>query len=226
MFSLGRETGFVAGIVAWADLQSPEKLSHSLDKLEKEPKFVGIRHILEDEPDVNWIVGEEVLESLRELARRKIPYDMLARPPHLKNVLRVIEQIPELPVVIDHIAKPSIAEGSDPLWQEHIAAIADHSGVYCKLSGLVTEASWDRWSTEGLRPFANHALEFFGTDRVMYGSDWPVCLLAADSYQQVWNTANELLKDLSQEDQDRVLGGNAIEFYNLGTQREPRKVQS
>jgi L-fuconolactonase len=215
MFSVAREAGFVAGIVAWVDLQSPEKLSHSLDALETEPKFVGIRHILEDEPDVNWIVGETVLESLRELARRKIPYDMLVWPLHLKNVLHVIEQIPELPVVIDHIAKPSIAEGSDPLWQERIAAIADHSGVYCKLSGLVNVANWDRWATEDLRPFADYALECFGTDRVMYGSDWPVCLLASDSYLQVWNTANELLKDLSQEDRDRVLGGNAIQFYNL-----------
>jgi len=215
MFSQANAAGFVAGVVAWVDLQDPSAVGSSLDELQREPKFVGIRHLVENEPDVNWIVQAPVLESLQELARRDIPYEMLVRPRHLENVLRVLDEVPDLRVVIDHIAKPDIAGGGSAGWAEDMAAIAQRLQAYCKLSGMITEADWQNWEPADLAPYVRHVIDVFGWDRVMFGSDWPVCLLAGD-YRQVWRTINEVLRDISDQQRAKVFGANAARFYRLG----------
>lgn len=214
MFRLADDAGFVAGVVGWIDLEDPAQAGSVLDELGREPKFVGIRHIYEDEPDVDWIVRPAVLESLRELARRDVPYDMLVRPRHLGNVLRVLDEVGNLAMVIDHIAKPDIAQGGSPGWAEDMAAIAQSPRVYCKLSGMITEADRQHWKPSDLAPYVRHVIDAFGWDRVMFGSDWPVCLLAGD-YQRVWNALREALGDISDERKAKVFGANAIRFYRL-----------
>ena len=213
-FDRADEAGFVAGVVAWVDLLHPDAAADQLDELEAEPKFVGIRHIVENEPDVNWIIQDNVLESLRELARRGIPYDMLAKPCHLRNVLKILDSIGDLRIVIDHIAKPDIAAGNSSEWAGALGEIAKNPNVYCKLSGMVTEADWKAWKPADLKPYVEQVIGMFGLDRVMYGSDWPVCLLAAD-YQQVWTAINDVLSGLNSDEYARVFGANAASFYGL-----------
>jgi L-fuconolactonase len=214
LFDKANKTEYISAVVAWIDLLNPKKAEAQLDKLAKQPKFVGIRHLVEPEPDVNWIVRDAVIESLRILARRNVRYDMLARPHHLPNVLKVLDRVPDLRMVVDHLAKPDIAGGKSPGWRENIAAIAKHPGVYCKLSGMITEADWRAWKAADLKPYVDHVTNSFGWDRVMYGSDWPVCLLAG-SYQQVWKAIHDALGKITPEQHDKVFGANAVRFYGL-----------
>ena len=214
LFARTNEASFVAGVVAWADLTRPDVLGPELDELQAEPKFVGVRHIVEDESDEDWIVRDPILESLRILADRNIPYDMLVKPQHLGNVQRVLDAVGDLRMVIDHIAKPDIARGTWDQWHEPLGRIAANPNTYCKLSGLVTEADWDSWQVSDLAPYVSAVVDMFGVDRVMVGSDWPVCLLAAD-YQQVWQAMNDNLSGLSELEYEKVFGTNATEFYGL-----------
>jgi L-fuconolactonase len=214
LFRQANVTDYVSGVVAWINLQEPASAGPILDALGKEPKFVGIRHIVEEEPDVNWIIREPVIESLRELARREVRFDMLAKPQHLRNVLQVLETVPGLRMVIDHIAKPDIAHGGSSGWAENMAAIAEHRQVYCKLSGMITEADRASWNASQLKPYVHQIIAGFGWDRVMFGSDWPVCLLAG-SYQQVWDALREALGEMTAEQNRNVFGINAARFYGL-----------
>jgi L-fuconolactonase len=215
-FGQANATEYICGVVAWMDLQDPARASLTLEELIKEPKFVGIRHIVEDEPDINWILRGPVLESLAVLARRHVPFDMLVKPKHLENVLKVLDRVPDLPMVIDHIAKPNIAGGGSPGWAEHLAGIAQYPRVYCKLSGMVTEADLHKWKASDLTPYVTHVIKVFGWERVMFGSDWPVCLLAA-SYQQVWQAIHEALGQIDGDQRNKIFGANAIRFYRLKT---------
>jgi L-fuconolactonase len=217
-FGQANATEYVSGVVAWIDLQDPARAGLALEELIKEPKFVGIRHIVEGEPDINWIVQRPVLQSLDTLARRHVPFDMLVKPEHLENVLKVLDRVPDLPMVIDHIAKPNIAGGGSPGWAAHLAEIAQHPRVYCKLSGMVTEANLHKWKASDLTPYVAHVVKVFGWERVMFGSDWPVCLLAA-SYQQVWQAIHEALGKISDEQRNKIFGANAIRFYRLNVTR-------
>lgn len=218
LFDQANSSDFVLGVVAWADLLDPTALPDALDALIKEPKFVGLRHIVEDEPDLNWILQPPVLQSLKILADRGIPFDMLVKPPHLKNVLKILDKLPNLRMVIDHIAKPNIANGGSDGWDENITAIARNKNVYCKLSGMITEADWKNWKPSDLTPYVQHVISVFGWDRVMFGSDWPVCLLAGQ-YQQVFDALNEAFGKITQAQRDMVFADNAIRFYGLKTSR-------
>ena len=213
-FALANRTPYIAGVVAWVDLQQPDLVGRQLDELQAEHKFAGIRHIVDLEPDVDWIVQDAVKESLRELARRDIPYDMVVNTTHLANVVRVLDQVPELRIVIDHIAKPDIAHSGSPGWAEGLAEVARSPNVYCKLSGMVTEADWSAWKTSDLKPYVERVIDIFSLDRLMYGSDWPVCLLAAD-YNRVWAAINDLLSDIGTAGYAKVFGANAARFYGL-----------
>jgi len=214
LFKQANAADYVRGVVAWVDLQSPAKVGTALERLRREPKFVGIRHIVQDEKDVDWIVREVVLESFKELAHQRVPFDMVIKPNHLRNVLTILDKVPKLSIVVDHIAKPNIAGGGSPGWRDGIAEIAQHPSVYCKLSGLVTEADWRQWKSSDLKPYVKHVIDVFGWDRVMFGSDWPVCLLAA-TYQQVWMALQECLGEISSEHWNNVYGNNAVRFYGL-----------
>ncbi len=213
LLDLASANEFIAGIVAWCDLESP-LLGTRLDKLQQHPKFRGVRHQVEDESDDTWIVQPDVLSGLAELERRDIPYDLLVRPRHLKYIARVREHCPELRLVINHIAKPQIAEGVFEPWATDIAAVAKLPKVWCKLSGMNTEANWRTWTVEDLRPYVSHVVEQFGYNRVMFGSDWPVCTLAG-TYQQTVDALREILGQISEAAASSVWGGNAAEFYGL-----------
>lgn len=215
LLGLADGNDFIAGVVAWADLRSPQ-LGRQLDELQKHPKFCGVRHQVEDEPDDDWILRDDVVRGLNEVARRDITYDALVRPRHLNRLPRLRERCPDLRIVIDHAAKPGIAERVFEPWATDIAAAADLPKMWCKLSGMNTEAKWDRWSPADLRPYVTHVVEHFGPERLMFGSDWPVCILAG-SYQQTADALRECVGALSPEDQEKVWGATAATFYRLAT---------
>lgn len=213
LLEIANETDFVAGVVAWVDVQSPN-VGSDLDSLIDYGPLVGIRHQVEDDPDDDWLAANETIRGLKEIAARGLAYDMLVRPRHMKHVPTVAEKVPELRLVIDHIAKPLIADGVMELWASAMAEIASIPGVYCKVSGMVTEADHDNWKVDHLRPYVEHVREQFGMDRLMFGSDWPVCLLAS-SYQRVFDAAIEAIGPLTEQEKSDFLGGNATRFYRL-----------
>ena len=213
---LATEYDFIAGVVGWVDLLD-SNLPRVLDHLLGHPKFKGVRHQVHDEPDEAWIVRDDVLRGLRELAKRDIPYDLLLRPPHLKYVPRVVDRLPNLPLVVDHIAKPEIADGTIDEWARDMEQIAAIPHIYCKVSGMITEADWESWTPADLRPYGEVVVEQFGYDRLMFGSDWPVCLLAG-TYRQVWDSAHTTVGPLSDEEHAKVFGRNAATFYKLAVE--------
>ncbi len=213
ILELAAEADFVAGVVAWVDLTDPN-LGHTLDELQKNPYFKGIRHNWHDEPDDDWLARPGPIAGLREIAARGLAYDFLVRPQHLKYVPRIMEQVPDLRGVIDHIAKPLIADRVIEPWLTDMRVVANIPGMHCKVSGMVTEADHANWTVGDLAPYVAHVLGMFGYDRIMYGSDWPVALLAG-SYQQVIGAARETLSSLSDEETAAVFGGNASRFYRL-----------
>lgn len=213
LLDLARKHSFLAGVVGWVDLTDPG-VGETLDELLQDPHFKGVRHVWHDEPNDGWIVQPDVIRGLRELAKRQLPYDFLTFPRHLKFIPRVLEKVPGLCAVVDHISKPPIARGDFQSWQRDLAEVAQETGVYCKISGMVTEADHENWATNDLRPYVEAVVEMFGCERLMFGSDWPVCTLAA-SYGQVVEAAQETLEGVSAEQKKALFGGNAQGFYKL-----------
>lgn len=211
LLELAEENDFIAGVVTWCDLTSPT-LSEVLEALQRHPKFKGVRHQIEDEADDRWMLRKDVLTGLGELERRDIPYDMLVRPRHLQHVPEVRERCPRLRMVVDHIAKPRISEQQFEPWAGDLARIAQLPDVWCKLSGMNTEANWKSWKAQDLVPYVKHVVEHFGYDRVMFGSDWPVCILAG-SYEQTTYALRRALGVLPVSKARKVWGENAAEFY-------------
>ena len=213
LLSLADQHAFIAGVVGWVDLQS-EFLAQQLDQFASHPKFKGVRHLVESEPDDDWLVQERVIRGLRELESRRLSYDLLVHPRHLKCAEVVVARCPDLPFVVDHMAKPPIASNEIKEWAEGLKQLALYPNVSCKLSGLVTEANWTTWSTEDLRPYVDKALEYFGPGRMMFGSDWPVCLLAS-KYEQVLETYQKVLAQLSEAERENIFSRNATTFYRI-----------
>ena len=213
LLELASAHSLIRGVVAWADLTDPA-LGHVLDRCQQHPKFKGIRHIVHDEPDLRWLLRPDVIEGLRELARRGIPYDLLLRPPHLPLVPELAERVPGLKMVIDHIAKPLIADKIWEPWAADFETASRIPGMHCKLSGMITEADHAAWTSDDLRPYVQHALRCFGPDRLMFGSDWPVCRLAG-SWKQVLAAFTQACGPLPQSEREKILGGTAIRFYGL-----------
>ncbi|NRQ35558.1 amidohydrolase family protein [Nonomuraea sp. NN258] len=212
MLALADAHDFIAGVVGWVPLDRPEEAAHQITKYRKHPKFVGVRHLIHDEPDPDWLVQDTVLESLGLLAATGLTLDVVSRlPRHLDHVVTLAERHPTLKIVIDHLSKPGIRDGRWEPWASGLARAAALPTVHAKVSGLVTEADHDRWTVADLRPYVEHAIEVFGPRRLMYGSDWPVALPAA-GYQQVWAAARELL---GETDRDQVFGGTAGRFYGF-----------
>ena len=180
------------------------------------PKFVGIRHITQDEPDDDFIVRPEILRGLKVLEKHQVPFDLLFYVQHLKHAERLGRELPELPMVIDHLAKPHIKDQSFDDWLPQLQAAAQHDHIFCKLSGMITEADWANWKPADLKPYVEAALEAFGPDRCMYGSDWPVCELAG-SYEQVHGALTEVLGPLSDDETHAIFEGTARRFYGIST---------
>jgi len=213
LFELADNTDFIAGVVAWVDLTDPN-VGATLDEMQQNSKFVGIRHQVHDESDPRWLLRDDVVRGLKELARRDLAYDLLLRPPHLPHIPELADKVPDLRMVVDHIAKPLVAEGVIDPWAEDIARIAEIPGLYCKVSGMATEANPKTWQND-IKPYVAHVVECFGFDRLMWGSDWPVSLLV-DTYDEIKHGAIAAVGDISHSEWAKLMGGNAIDFYRLG----------
>ena len=212
---LAEENEFIAGVVGWIDLCS-ESCEDDLLEFKERPKFVGVRHIVQDEPDEHFIVRPEFLRGLKVLEHHRVPYDLLIRTQHLKHVVTLGHNLTELPMVIDHLAKPKILDSLLDGWDAELRAVAKFPNFVCKLSGLVTEANWNHWKPADLKPYVDTALEAFGPERCMFGSDWPVLELAG-SYEQIHNALVDVLGPVSDSVRDMVFGGTAQNFYGLNT---------
>ena len=205
-------SGRVAGVVGWVDLADPE-VAATLAALQARPggrALVGVRHQVHDEPDQDWLLGDQVLDGLAAVAAAGLVYDLLVRERELPAARAVAGRLPELTLVVDHLAKPRIREAAMQPWAGELAALAGHPNVACKVSGLVTEADWDSWRPEDVLPYASHVVEWFGEDRLLFGSDWPVCTVAA-SYDEVVALAEQIVG----AGNGRVFGGNAELVYRL-----------
>jgi len=209
-------TPFVAGVVGWVDLADPAVEDH-IESLRAGPGgewLVGIRHQVHDEPDERWLLRPDVQRGLAAVEAAGLVFDLLVRARELPAALETVSAHPELRFVIDHLAKPPIADGATQPWADRLAAFAPLANAWCKVSGLVTEADWAGWRPAAFVPYVQHAVDVFGPGRLLFGSDWPVCLLAA-SYEGVLGLAREALSDLSSSERSAVFGGNAIEVYRL-----------
>lgn len=217
LLEIAGANAFVAGVVAWVDLAAAD-VKDQLRELQESPHgryLVGIRHQVHDERDPNWLLRPEVQRGIDAVQQAGLAYDLLVKEPQLAAALATTRSFPELRFVIDHAAKPRIARGPrDEDWAARMAPFSEQENVACKLSGLVTEANWQAWRPEDLAPYVESVMRWFGADRVLFGSDWPVCLLAS-SYARVIESLQELLVDLLPAARDRIFGGNAVTLYRL-----------
>lgn len=213
VLSLAERSPFIAGVVGWVDLQSPE-CAAQVAEFQAHPKFVGVRHITQDEPDDDFILRPAVWHGLRVLERAGLPFDLLFYVKHLRHAATVARAFPELRLVIDHLAKPEIAAQRLDNWLPALSEAARCPNVYCKLSGLVTEADWSRWKPSDLAPYVRAAVDLFGPSRCMFGSDWPVCELAA-TYEQVVQALRTALGPLSPTEESQIFRETAKTFYCL-----------
>lgn len=216
---LAQEFPYIKGIVAWIDLTLSETaFNEELRRLKTFPLVKGFRHIVEGE-DVDWLMREDVLKSFQAIEASGLTYDLLIRPRHFHEALLIVKMFPRLPFVLDHLGKPNIKTKEFIVWAEWMRKFGSYPNVYCKLSGMVTEADLDHWSSEDIRPYVEVALSTFGTNRLMYGSDWPVCILAKDLDYK--GTAQLLLENLvslgvtSKEELTSIFSENCRRFYRL-----------
>ena len=212
---LADQHDFIAGVVGWIDLASPA-CEEQFAEFRRNPKFVGVRHITQDEPDDDFIVRPDILRGLKVLEKHGVPFDLLFYAKHLRHAAALGRLLPELPMVIDHLSKPRIRERRFDDWHAELRAAAACPNIYCKISGIVTEAEWHRWTVADLRPYVDAALDCFGPERLMFGSDWPVCELAA-TYGEWHAAVGEMLGGLSPTERDRILGETARRFYRLSS---------
>ncbi|MTE22285.1 amidohydrolase family protein [Streptomyces sp. TRM43335] len=216
LLALAAADDLVAGVVGWTDLTAPD-VADALARLRDGPggeHLVGIRHQVQGEPDPRWLLRPDVTRGTRALAAAGLVHELVVLPHQLPAAAEAAAAHPDLLFVLDHLGKPPVAEGRSASWARDLRRLAGLPNTLGKLSGLVTEAHWDTWTVEDLRPFADTALEAFGPERLMFGSDWPVCLLAAP-YRRVVGTARELTAALTPAERAAVLGGTATRVYGL-----------
>jgi len=217
LLDLAERSRLILGVVGWVDLQSPEVRSQ-LELFVRNPKLVGIRHIVQSEPDDRFLLRPEFLRGVSVLEEFDLAYDILIYDKHLPVAAEFVARFPRQRFVLDHMAKPPIKSGVIRPWEEGIRHLAEFPNVWCKLSGLVTEADWQRWEPEQIEPYLDIAFSAFGADRLMFGSDWPVCLLAA-SYSRVNQVVMDYLDRRQPACYEAVFGGNAQKFWRLTVPR-------
>ena len=213
LLELAAQHDFIKGVVGWIDLCAdnlPDRLLH----YNQYSKLKGFRHIVQAEPDPAFLLREDFCRGVRALAKYYFTYDILVYPAQLPAVAAFVKKFPYQHLVIDHMAKPDFKGGDIKAWEKHMRAIAQEPHVYCKLSGLVTEADWKNWEPAHFAPFLDVAMDAFGTERLIFGSDWPVCQLAG-SYTQVKQLITDYISQLTETEQANIMGGNAVRFYNL-----------
>ena len=213
LLDLADKYSFIKGVVGWLDLRA-NNIAERLDYFNQFPQLKGLRHVVQDEPDKHFMLRDPFLKGIESLAQYEYTYDILIYSDQIDQAIRLVKQFPEQKFVIDHIAKPNIKKGAFEEWSAGIDEIAKFQHVMCKISGMVTEADWQKWKPETFDPYMNRVLSAFGPERLMFGSDWPVCLLAAD-YAEVKGIAASLIDTLDERDKQNIWSQNAINFYNL-----------
>lgn len=212
LLNFARENSHIKGVVGWVDL-SKNGVEEDLHLLAGESKFVGVRHMVQSETDENFLLQKDFNRGVGMLREYGLAYDILIHEKQLANTIRFVERFPDQKFVLDHIAKPAIKERSLQPWSQQIKSLAENTQVFCKLSGLVTEADWETWKEADMQPYLDVVFDAFGPDRLMFGSDWPVCLLAAD-YERVLKVIINYIAQFDVEDQKKIMGLNALRFYN------------
>jgi len=212
LLQLADSHSFIRGIVGWLDLLAPT-LDERLEHFSQFGRLCGVRHIAQAEAD-DFLSRDNVVRGIGLLSDFGLTYDILVYPRQLPAALSLVERLPDSSFVVDHLAKPLIGKGETEPWATHMRELAQHANVWCKVSGLVTEADWRQWRLEDIRPYLDIVFEAFGPDRLMFGSDWPVCLLAA-SYREVFDLIDGYSSHLTVSERERLFGGNAASFYGL-----------
>lgn len=212
LLELARGCDAVRGVVGWAPIASPE-FGASLDTFAVEAKLVGLRHVVQAEPD-GFLDGTDFNSGIRAMRGSGLIYDLLIVERQLEEAIRFVDRHPDQVFVLDHVAKPKIASGEIEPWRSRILDLSKRANVVCKISGMVTEDSWSRWTIESLRPYLDVVVEAFGPDRLMAGSDWPVCLVAT-SYGRWWRVLREYFAGFSEVERSQILGETAIKTYGL-----------
>ncbi len=213
LLSLAEQNDFMKGVVGWVPLTGPD-VGSILEQVAAHPKLRGVRHVLQDEPDENHILRADFNRGIRELSRHNLTYDILIFERHLPQTIRFVDQYPNQKFVVDHLAKPRVKFKAISPWDEHMRELAKRPNVYCKISGLATEADHKHWTEEQLRPYLDTVLSAFGAKRVMFGSDWPVCLLAV-AYQRWVSIVEKVAASLSSSEKQQLWAQTAVEAYGL-----------
>jgi len=212
LLKLAQENDFIKAVVGWVNLCA-DNITDRLGHFSENRYFKGVRHIVQAESE-DFVLRKDFQRGISKLAQFDLTYDILVYPTQLKNVIQFVHAFPEQKFVLDHIAKPNIKQGEINKWRSHINELARYENVYCKVSGLVTEADWQQWKTEDFTPYLDVVFEAFGIKRVMYGSDWPVCLLAGN-YNEVLDMIKKYIQQFSKEEKNLIMGSNACHFYGL-----------
>jgi L-fuconolactonase len=215
LLELAEKHAFIKGVVGWVDLCSSD-VQRQLEIFAAHPKFVGVRHIVQDEPDDEFVLRPEFMNGISQLNQFDLTYDLLLYPKHLRAAAQLAQKFPEQPFVLDHMGKPRIAEGILSPWREDLRELAGSQNVFCKLSGMVTEAKWNRWKPAEFTRYFDSVVEAFSPERLMVGSDWPVCLLSGD-YRSTMQIVIDYIGQFSPGEQSGMLGGNCARFYEIGT---------
>jgi L-fuconolactonase len=218
LLSIAGECSFLQGVVGWAPICS-ESFPAFLDRFKHEKKLKGLRHVIQDEPDDNFILRSDFNRGISAMARSGLVYDILIFAKHLPATIQFVDRHPNQVFVLDHIAKPPIKAGILEPWRSHIRQLAGRKNVFCKLSGMVTEANWSQWRIENLQPYVDVILEAFGPERLMAGSDWPVCLLAT-AYSDWFATLHKILHSLSASEKENIFGKVASHVYHLNEKED------
>lgn len=204
---------FVKGVVGWVDLRASD-IEERLAYFSQHPKFRGVRHIVQGESDVNFLLRDDFIHGIRALNSYNLTYDILVFPHQLGAALELVRLLPEQPFVIDHIAKPYINDAFIDGWAILMKAIALHDNVYCKVSGMITEANWANWSYEDIAPYLDVVFSCFGTERTMFGSDWPVCLVAG-TYERMMELVQRYTDAFTEDEKKAFFGGTGSKFYGV-----------
>ena len=215
LLDLAARHEFIRGVVGWVPLID-SRVGETLADLAANPKLVGIRHVLQDEPDPFFMLGEDFNRGIRELKQFRLPYDLLVFERHLPQTIKFVDTHEDQVFIVDHLAKPRVKDGNLSPWEENIRQLAKRPHVYLKLSGLVTEADHHQWTAEQLKPYIETALAAFGPERTMFGSDWPVCLLASP-YRRWADLVAAAIRPLALNEQERIWAGTASAAYNLAS---------
>jgi L-fuconolactonase len=213
LLSLAEHAPIIKGVVGWVDLRSPV-LEQELAVLAQNPRLAGVRHVVQDEPDDDFMLRPEFLRGIETLKPFNFTYDILIYPRQLPAAIELVKRFSGQPFVLDHIAKPCIRDGNFSRWSEQIRELSRAPHLFCKVSGMVTEADHQNWNPSDFKPCLDVVFECFGEDRLMFGSDWPVCRLAA-SYEEVFQLVNDYLGGMPEEAREKFFGKNAARFYRI-----------